>query len=370
MTTAAPAAQEKAHQTTFRYDEWMDSRGVPVHRGYYVPDVRTAELAPWPARQAATAFIQLEGQQGVSEARITEIAPGESLPAYRLAIDEVVYVASGHGRASVEIGDTSTSFEWGPHALFLVPRHTERSFTNMRGDEPVRLLHYSYLPLAMSIMPDIELLVDGPQLGAASDLSRAFDEAKAVDGGSGLKWIGSGKSAYWYGNFFPDMGAWDQLIENTGRGAGGKVVSIQFAGSDMGCHMSVFAARTYKKAHRHGPGRVIVIPGGEGYSLMWQEGQEKIVVPWQEGSLVVPPDRWFHQHCNLGAEEARYLAFHPPLQFHGYADKVQDRARDQIEYTDEDPWVREHFESELAKRGLQSLIPERAYQDPTYDWKP
>ena len=31
--------------------------------------------------------------------------------------------------------------------------------------------------------------------------------------------------------------------------------------------MSVFDARLYKKAHRHGPGRVIVIPVGEGYSI-------------------------------------------------------------------------------------------------------
>jgi hypothetical protein len=145
---------------------------------------------------------------------------------------------------------------------------------------------------------------------------------------------------------------------------------IKFPGSEMSCHMSVFPARTYKKAHRHGPGRVIVIPGGEGYSVMWQEGQEKILVPWHEASLFVPPGKWFHQHFNLGAEPARYLAFHPPLQFHGYAEKVEDRARDQIEYPNEDPWVREYFESELAKRGLTSLMPERAYQDPTYEWKP
>jgi gentisate 1,2-dioxygenase len=115
---------------------------------------------------------------------------------------------------------------------------------------------------------------------------------------------------------------------------------------------------------------VIVIPGGEGYSVMWQEGQEKIVIPWHEGSLLVPPNRWFHQHFNLGAAPARYLAFHPPMQFHGYAEKVEDRARDQIEYPDEDPWVRQYFESELAKRGLTSLMPERAYHDRNFEWKP
>ena len=60
-------------------------------------------------------------------------------------------------------------------------------------------------------------------------------------------------------------------------------------------------------------------------------------MPWHEGSLFVPPGKWFHQHFNLSGTPARYVAFHPPLQFHGYAEKVEDRAKDQIEYPDEDP---------------------------------
>ena len=132
--------------------------------------------------------------------------------------------------------------------------------------------------------------------------------------------------------------------------------------------MSVFDARTYKKAHRHGPGRVIVVPTGEGYSVLWPEGGERVVVPWQEAALFVPPDRWFHQHFNLGAGPARYLALHPPIQFAGYAEKPADRARDQIEYPDEDPWIRHTFESELAARGLSTLMPDQAYADRDYTW--
>ena len=113
--------------------------------------------------------------------------------------------------------------------------------------------------------------------------------------------------------------------------------------------MSVFDARLYKKAHRHGPGRVIVIPVGEGYSIMWEEGKEKVVVPWHEASCFVPPNKWFHQHFNAGGEPARYLALHPPMQFHGHAEKVEDRAKDQIEYVNEDKWVREKFEGGVGQ---------------------
>ena len=137
----------------------------------------------------------------------------------------------------------------------------------------------------------------------------------------------------------------------------------------MSSHMSVFDPLLYKKAHRHGHGRVIVIPGGDGYSILWEQGKEKIVVPWQEASAFVPPNRWFHQHFNVGGNKARYLALHPPKQFHGYTDEqVGDLSNDQIEYSDEDPWIREKFEGELVQRNRKSSMPDEAYKERDYQW--
>jgi hypothetical protein len=361
----------------FLYDDWMAGKGLPVYRGHFVPDTRTIELGHWVERECDAAFIQLVGQEGVSEARITEIAPGQTLPPYKMAIDEMVYVISGNGLTRLWPGDGQPedghTFEWSERALFLMPSHESRQFANMRGDAPVRLLHYNYLPLAMSITPDPGFFFDNPYTPrfGNDDLRRSFSDAQLIADGRGSRWQAghNAKTAYWYGNFFPDMRAWDKLDSNERRGAGGRTVQIQFAGSAMTCHMSVFDATRYKKAHRHGPGRVIVIPGGEGYSLMWREGDERVVVPWQENALFVPPDRWFHQHFNLGHGPARYLALHPPSQFHGYAEKAEDRAKDQIEYPDEDPWIRKHFEEELAARGLRTGMRDAAYADAAYRWQ-
>jgi hypothetical protein len=44
------------------------------------------------------------------------------------------------------------------------------------------------------------------------------------------------------------------------------------------------------------------------------------------------------------------------------------RARDQIEYTDEDPRVRANFQEELAKHGLTTLMPDEAYRNRDYEW--
>src|SRR5438093_1085019 len=118
--------------------------------------------------------------------------------------------------------------------------------------------------------------------------------------------------AYWSGNFFPDMRAWDNLVPFKGRGAGGHVVWIRYPKAPLWNHMSVFGSKTYKKGHRHGPGTLIVIPTGEGYSYMWPEGGEKVYIPWHEASVFVPPNRWFHQHFNVSDHDDRYLAFHAP----------------------------------------------------------
>ncbi len=45
-----------------------------------------------------------------------------------------------------------------------------------------------------------------------------------------------------------------------------------------------------------------------------------------------------------------------------------DLANQQIAYPDEEPWIREKFEEELAKRGLKSDIPEEAYMNRNYKW--
>ncbi len=353
----------------------MESKGIPIHRGYYIEDLRTVNLEWWEERQCNAAFMQLMGQEGVTSALIAEILPGKTLPPVKFALDEIVYVIEGRGTTTVwaNEGGPKKTFEWQKHSMFLIPHNYYHQITNMQGDNVVRLLRYSYLPLAMSAVQDANFFFNNPYKGEDVLFGQNGDfysEAKVLDNPDDVSQINTWGRIYWYGNFFPDMRAWDKLDANKARGAGGKSVYMRFPGSEMSAHMSVFAARTYKKAHRHGPGRVIVIPAGEGYSILWEEGKEKIVVPWHEASVFVPPNRWFHQHFNLGGNPARYLALHPPMQFHGHAEKVEDRAKDQFEYPDEDPFIRQKFESELSKRGFTSLMPEEAYNNRNFEFSP
>jgi len=347
------------------YETWIESTGVPIHRGYFIDDARTVELGPWPERECNAAFLVLAGQEGVSEARITEIAPGKTLPPQKFALDEVVYVVEGRGLTTVWTeGGPKKTFEWQKHSMFLVPHGATYQVSSTQGNQPARLLHYNYLPISMNILNDPDFYFNNPyENRGLAEGQDTYAEAKSfVPEGSSTGRI------IWYGNFFPDMQAWDKLHTYQERGAGGLRVGVQFANSTMWSHMSVFPSRTYKKGHRHGPGVVIIIPGGEGYSIMWEEGKEKVVIPWHEGSVFVPPNRWFHQHFNLGANYARYLAFHAPRGVAGRSERIEDLAKDQIEYPSEDPFIRTKFETELKARGLETLMPDQAYKDPSYKW--
>jgi oxalate decarboxylase/phosphoglucose isomerase-like protein (cupin superfamily) len=129
----------------------------------------------------------------------------------------------------------------------------------------------------------------------------------------------------------------------------------------MTAHISQVPVGTYKKAHRHGPGAHVIVVEGSGYSLMWPEGSDLRRFDWEVGSLVVPPDMWFHQHFNTGPEPAKYLALRwNSRKYRVFKKQEVDKdvadGGSQIETKDEDPRVRQIFEEELAKHGVESRL--------------
>ena len=209
---------------TFTYDSWMEAQGIPIHRGYYVEDLRTVELGWWEDRQVDAAFMQLRGMEGVVEGRIEEISPGHSLPPLKLSVDEQIYILGGRGVATVWTDDSrpKKTFEWATRSLFLVPRNSWCQLTNMDGQNPARLLHYNYLPIAMSATPDPEFFINNPYSSSSflHSQDEFYSEAKAVmEEGEG-RFVGRGRQV-WHGNFFPDMAAWDKLVPFWGAAPAG-----------------------------------------------------------------------------------------------------------------------------------------------------
>jgi len=289
----------------------------------------------------------------------------------KFSLDELVYVLEGQGLTTVwsPDGTQQKTFEWQPYSLFLLPRNYTCQISNAQGHRPCRLLHLNALPLAMSVIPEPEHFFDNAHTGPDYDLFGAesadfYSEARLAD-------HGGTRGALWVGNFFPDLKAWDKMRPMRGRGAGGTSASLVIPHTYFRVGLPTMPVGTYKKAHWHGPGIVIVVPAGsEGFSFMWPDGGEKKVIPWHEGSAFVPPNRWWHQHFNAGGSPARYLTLHPPRHpmFGGGRRGAEKAQEPDIEYPDEDPLIRQTFEAELAKRGVRSLMPDAAYRDRNFEW--
>lgn len=130
---------------------------------------------------------------------------------------------------------------------------------------------------------------------------------------------------------------------------------------------------TYTNAHRHGPGiHVVQVGEGEGFSLMWKEGQPVERIDWTQGSVFVPPEGWFHHHFNTSGYPAFYLAMgwgsdqpRPGDQGH-YVYKSIAEGGDEIPFDLEDPETHRIFEEALAANGVRcgmgNLRPRCTYQ--------
>src|SRR5713226_5244323 len=142
MATSASASTtvEYWHPTRL-YDRWLETLDLPIYREYFVDDLRALALAPWDERECNAAMLVLSGQEGVTEARVTEIPPGSSARPLKFSLDEMVYVLEGRGLTTVWSADgrQQKTFEWQPFSLFLLPRNHRCQFSNAQGHLTCRL---------------------------------------------------------------------------------------------------------------------------------------------------------------------------------------------------------------------------------------
>jgi hypothetical protein len=148
----------------------------------------------------------------------------------------------------------------------------------------------------------------------------------------------------------------------------------------MHAHISEMPVGTYKKGHRHGPSFHVMCVTGQGFSLMWYEGDADFRrIDWKHGVVLAPADRQFHQHFNTGPRPARYLATavgglrYPTTATNRFAlfgakdgDKpgVSTSVKEgggQIEYEDQDPRIHRLWLADMRKHNaapqMEKFIP-------------
>jgi quercetin dioxygenase-like cupin family protein len=349
--------------------DFIESEGIPIVEDFGI-DLLALEVGPWPRLEARGAYALLKGRGDFLDTYVLEIPPGGETAPQRHLFEEVVYVLDGHGSTSVELpGGASRSFEWGPRSLFALPLNAGHRHFNGSGSRPARLVSTTNLPLVLKAFHDLDFVFHN---------DFCFPERFGPEGHFGGEGtfipVRPGRHQ-WETNFVPDLAAFE-LRAWKARGAGGSNIMFVLADATMHAHVSEMPVGTYKKGHRHGADFHIFPVTGEGYTLLWYEGDEDFVrVDWRHGSVYAPPDMMFHQHFNVSPQPARYLAVafgglrYPFSEdkrrtFMGMDVSVRDGGR-QVEYEDQDPRIHPLYVDELRRRGLEArmdavLAPERA----------
>ena len=338
------------------YANWQKAQGIPVVTGFFIEDINKVELDYWDLKGVPSTFVALEGTGGTNDAYICEIPPGQKTKPLKHVYEEMVFVTEGHGATTVwqRDGNRKHTFEWGPGSLFAIPINAHYQHFNSSGTEPARYYAVTNNPFVMNLFHNIDFVFDNDFV---------FDDR--FDPETDDYFSGEGEL---YGRFFmttnfvPDTRT-IELADYSERGKGSTNMKFDLARQTMCAHISEFPVGTYKKCHRHGPGAHVIILTGQGYSILWPEGSEPRRVDWKPGSVVVPPDQWFHQHFNSGAIPARYLA----LRWNNWRYKSVVKQNDgdggtytsvklgggQIEFEDEDPRIHADFLEALAKAGAE-----------------
>ena len=368
------------------WEEWLKQEGIPVYRDYNVSDLRALELKPWTRLGGGVrgAHIDLVGGEGLNSGYVCEIATGAGTTPQRYLFEEVIYILSGEGESIIWTpGGRKQSVKWKAGSVLSPPLNVWRQHFN-RGNAKARFLAMTNAPVIIDLFHNLDFVFNNDYVfrdrysGEADFFSAGKNKLHHKETNPETSEMAGGVDT-WDSGFVPDVRTL-RLFESRERGSGNSRIELQLSDNSMQAHISEFEVGTYKKAHRHGPGSHVVVLNGHGYTLMWKGTLKYSEAPsvtqkridWVEGSLFVPPDGWFHQHFNAGAEPARYIAptwggdgkwFTRALggggRTHRLGKTSTRKGGNLIEYVDEDPAIREIYAAELKKNGIEMRMPSK-----------
>src|SRR3954453_22691241 len=358
-------AKKFAREKETPYTRWIKDEGLEIIPAIYVRNLRTVELKPWARRGGTAVFVNHAASRISKDSYVMEIPAGKKLEPHRQLFEEMILVLEGRGSTTVWNNEGKRiTFEWKAGSLFAIPLNAWHQHFNGSGKEPARYVSVTNAPPVINLYEDLDFGFESDH-----DFKNRFNGEPDYFSAKGEQ-----QGLLLQTNFVADAINLP-LISAKERGAGGGHIRFSMAKGSMNSHISQFPVGTYKKGHAHGPGAYVIILSGEGYSLMWPEGEEPKRYDWEVGSMIVPPNMWLHQHFNTGTTPARYLAFKHEVVSIRNAQGVpkawisQRIGGDQIDYADEKPVVRRLFAEALARNQLKPRMDE-AYQSELADLPP
>lgn len=356
-------------QTPGTFDEWyvkssyqqfVREEDVQLYEGSGLEDLATLELANWKRRGGKAAYTRL-GDQEMYGLQIVEIPPGGSLRPEHHMYEAIMYVMKGRGATTIwQEGEDKRTLEWQEGSLIAIPLNAWHEEHNGSGTEPCRFLVGTNMPQMINYYHNLDFVFNCPYV---------FDDRFSA---SMDDWF-SDKGKRWAlrmfeSNFIADMRTLP-LDEWKEKGFRTSIMRISMASTSIGMHISDVSEGTYVMAHRHGAGAHVIIVGGQGYELLYREGEEDNPrkLPLKPYGVVAPRSNEFHQHFNTGKGNLRMLAFRGGPARYGSGDGYDpvgaaktdpNESGYKLEYEKENPRIREEYYAELEKNGVaERLMP-------------
>ena len=326
------------------YEQWQAKEGIPIVTGNVIHDVMAVELGDWPRLGARGCFLNLSHQQQF-DAYVCEIAPGKEMLPQRRLFEEIVYVAQGRGATSIWLDEgRKVTFEWGTGAVFAVPLNASYQHFNGSRDEPVRMFVGTNCPRMMNQFHNEDFIFGNP-----FQFRDRFHEGEEF-----LRYNRHMTDRYWETNLVPDVNEFP-LDDFPMKGPGVQHMRFTLADTTYGCHVSEFPAGCRSTFHRHGPGAVIIISQGEGYVVLWKDGEERQIHDFKVGTIYSPDDLMWHGHFNTGNGTMRHFAMRGDSPKYSH-DRFRNPLWTMIPMGEEPPEIHREYLRRLEQNGVKTAV--------------
>ncbi len=361
-------------QAQFKYQQFIEGEGIPIHRGISgVDDVTALPRRPWARTGGLGTFIELtstfQSERGMF---VCEIPGGKTLEVQHHLYEQLTLILEGRGATEIwQENGPKQMFEWGPGSLFAPPKNTYYRLHN-GGPEPVVFFAITTAPRIINGLNEVDFVFNCKH--NFTDLYNGQEDYfnQTQDRVTGGRY----NTTTWYTNFISDVNR-ENVDAHEQKVAGGQLTGYRMAGQFPTGHISEWPMGRYHKAHYHRPGAVLVGLKGKGYVNLWPKelgihpwqdghGDKVVLVQWGANSIYSPPDGWFHQHMSTGKVPARHVACYGgtnPLAWTRDPDgsnvMIPVREGGQlIDYEDEDPEVRRYFTDANGREGVKCAMPQ------------
>jgi quercetin dioxygenase-like cupin family protein len=386
-----PGANQKAGYGKFarpssRYDQFMDSEGIPIFRDIGISKVQNLPLKPWKRLGGRGSYIQLWGTEGKWGTYVVEVPGAGALNVEKHMFEKVCLVVEGRGTTEVWLeGDKKRHiFEWQKGSLFSIPLNAYHRIVNATSS-PALLLCGTTGPNVMNALNSVDAVFNNAyqfrdRFTGADDFFKPNEDIEP-DPVRGL--------AMRRTNLIPDIVNCELPLDNR-RSPGYRRVEPYMTENTFYLWIAQHENGRYSKAHAHTSAAVLICLSGKGYTYTWPE--ELGPTPWKDGKadkvrrldyepvglVTAAPGgmRWYHQHFGVSKEPFRLTAWFGPNAPGREAGVPGEKHTDYgaidlpdggtaIPYWMEDPFLRKEYAETLEREGVENRMEEKFYEPGT-----